>query len=582
MDIFSIISLFGGLAFFLYGMNVLSAGLEKMAGGKMQEILEKMTSNRFKGLLLGVFITAAIQSSSAVTVMLVGLVNSGIMKLGQTIGILMGSNIGTTVTAWILSLSGITSDNIWVQFLKPANFTLIFALIGILLMMGSKSQKKKDIGNILIGFAILIFGMEMMGDAVEPLSDSPKFAQILVAFKNPFLGVLIGAVVTAVIQSSSASVGILQALSLTGSISYGVAIPIIMGQNIGTCITAVISGIGANKNAKRVAVVHLSFNLIGTAVCLIIYFTALAVANLPFLSEAINPFGVAVSHTIFNVFTTFLLLPFANQLEKLAKFVIGDAEEKEKYSFIDERLLNTPSIAIYECNEVTQKMASIAKDIMEKAIVLLDHYDDGMAEYIWKEENTLDLYEDKLGTFLVQLSGKELSDSDSRQISKMLHSIGDFERIGDHAASVAKAAKEMRDKKAKFSEHAMQELETLKNAVSEILQMTMQAYTEDNVELAQKVEPLEQVIDRIIGKIKDRHIVRLKEGRCTIEHGFILSDLLNNLSRVSDHCSNIAVATIEVDRNRFETHQYLQQVKYVGDENFNNTFIEYGLKYELK
>ena len=582
MDIFSVLMLVGGLAFFLYGMNVLSESLEKMAGGKLQGILEKMTSNRFKSLMLGALITAAIQSSSAVTVMLVGLVNSGIMQLGQTIGVLMGSNIGTTATAWILSLGGIDSDNMWVKLIKPENFTLVFAMVGILLLMTAKNQKKKDIGNILVGFAILIYGMKMMGDAVKPLSESEEFRQVLLAFENPFFGVLMGTVVTAIIQSSSASVGILQTLTDTGVIRYGVALPIIMGQNIGTCVTAVISSIGVNKNAKRVAVVHMAFNLIGTAVCLVLYCIFDYVLALPLFDQFIDRVGVALCHTLFNLFTTIILFPFIGQLEKLAKFVIKDTEEKEKYAFIDERLLNTPSVAIYECNVITQEMAGMAKETIERAIALVDVYSEEEAERVKKMENKLDYYEDELGTFLVKLSAKELSEADSRQISKLLHTIGDLERISDHAVSIVLAAKEMQDKAAKFSEHAMQEIATLKSAILEILEITMKSYKDNDTELARKVEPLEQVIDRLIEKIRHRHIARLKDGRCTIEHGIILSDLLSDLSRVSDHCSNIAVATIEVDRNQFETHQYLKKVKYIGDEEFNNSFVEYGLKYELK
>ena len=582
MDIFSVLMLVGGLAFFLYGMNVLSESLEKMAGGKLQGILEKMTSNRFKSLMLGALITAAIQSSSAVTVMLVGLVNSGIMQLGQTIGVLMGSNIGTTATAWILSLGGIDSDNMWVKLIKPENFTLVFAMVGILLLMTAKNQKKKDVGNILVGFAILIYGMKMMGDAVNPLSESEEFRQVLLAFENPFFGVLMGTVVTAIIQSSSASVGILQTLTDTGVIRYGVALPIIMGQNIGTCVTAVISSIGVNKNAKRVAVVHMAFNLIGTAVCLVLYCIFDYVLALPLFDQFIDRVGVALCHTLFNLFTTIILFPFIGQLEKLAKFVIKDTEEKEKYAFIDERLLNTPSVAIYECNVITQEMAGMAKETIERAIALVDVYSEEEAERVKKMENKLDYYEDELGTFLVKLSAKELSEADSRQISKLLHTIGDLERISDHAVSIVLAAKEMQDKAAKFSEHAMQEIATLKSAILEILEITMKSYKDNDTELARKVEPLEQVIDRLIEKIRHRHIARLKDGRCTIEHGIILSDLLSDLSRVSDHCSNIAVATIEVDRNQFETHQYLKKVKYIGDEEFNNSFVEYGLKYELK
>jgi len=574
--------LFGGLSFFLYGMHVLSTGLEKMAGGKLQQILQKITSCRWKCLLLGAGITIAIQSSSAVTVMLVGLVNSGIMELGQTVGVLMGSNIGTTLTAWILSLSGVQSDNVFISLLKPENFSLVASMIGILMILGAKSQKKKDIGTVMVGFAILIFGMRLMGDSVEPLSGMPEFTSILTAFENPFLGVLVGTVFTGIIQSSAASVGILQIISMTDSLTYGVAIPIIMGQNIGTCVTAIISSFGVNKNAKRVAVIHMTFNIFGSVLCLILFFVAKTFFNLPLLSKAVDPFGIALSHTVFNVFTTVVLLPFGKWMERFAKVVIKDTNEKEQYSFIDERLLNTPSMAIYECNQVTLKMADIAKNTLLCAMSLTTMYDAKKEKIIEEQETKLDYYEDELGTYLVKLSGKQLSDSDSRQISKLLHTIGDFERIGDHAVGIMNSAKEINLKKAKFSEHAISELQMLESAIKEIISITIESYEKNDIELARKVEPLEQAIDRMIATIKNRHIIRLQEGRCTIEHGFMLSDLLNNYARVSDHCSNIAVATIEVEQNRFETHQYLQQVKYVGDEQFNEAFVDYCLKYDLK
>ncbi len=582
MNLFSFIMLFGGLSFFLYGMHVLSTGLEKMAGGKLQQILQKITSCRWKCLLLGAGITIAIQSSSAVTVMLVGLVNSGIMELGQTVGVLMGSNIGTTLTAWILSLSGVQSDNVFISLLKPENFSLVASIIGILMILGAKSQKKKDIGTVMVGFAILIFGMRLMGDSVEPLSEMPEFTSILTAFENPFLGVLVGTVFTGIIQSSAASVGILQIISMTDSLTYGVAIPIIMGQNIGTCVTAIISSFGVNKNAKRVAVIHMTFNIFGSVLCLILFFVAKIFFNLPLLSKAVDPFGIALSHTVFNVFTTVVLLPFGKWMERFAKVVIKDTNEKEQYSFIDERLLNTPSMAIYECNQVTLKMADIAKNTLLCAMSLTTMYDAKKEKIIEEQETKLDYYEDELGTYLVKLSGKQLSDSDSRQISKLLHTIGDFERIGDHAVGIMNSAKEINLKKAKFSEHAISELQMLESAIKEIISITIESYEKNDIELARKVEPLEQAIDRMIATIKNRHIIRLQEGRCTIEHGFMLSDLLNNYARVSDHCSNIAVATIEVEQNRFETHQYLQQVKYVGDEQFNEAFVDYCLKYDLK
>ncbi|MBO5973694.1 MAG: Na/Pi cotransporter family protein, partial [Clostridia bacterium] len=546
MDIFSIVTLCGGLAFFLYGMNEMSAGLKKLSGGKLEQILRKMTSTPIKGLILGAGITIAIQSSSAMTVMLVGLVNSGILHLSQTVGVIMGSNIGTTLTAWILSLSGIESDNLLLKFLKPSNFAPIFALIGILLIMVAKRNKNKDIGNIMVGFAILMFGMNLMSGAVEPLADMPEFQSILTAFKNPIIGVLVGAVFTGIIQSSAASVGILQALSLTGGITFGMAIPVIMGQNIGTCVTAVISSIGVNKNAKRVSVIHMSFNLIGTAVCMILFYGIGAFLNMPFMESAVSPFGIAISHSIFNVFTTVILLPFSKHLVKIAEKVIPNKQEQETYALIDERLFNTPSIAVYESNNVTVDMCKLAHKSIEMGLEIINKFNPQTAAKILELEDEIDKYEDKLGTSMVKLSSKELSDADSRQVSKILHTIGEFERLSDHAVNLVGVAEEMHDKNIRFSEAAMGELAVATEAITEILNMTTRAFETNDVALASKVEPLEQVIDDIIAEIKMRHISRLQTGECTIELGFVLSDLLNNFERVSDHCSNIAVAMIEV------------------------------------
>ena len=580
MDIFSFISLFGGLALFLYGMSLMSQGLEKLAGGKLEGILKKMTSNPVKSLFLGIGITAVIQSSSAVTVMLVGLVNSGIMQLSGTVGVIMGSNIGTTVTAWILSLVGIESNNVWIKLLKPESFSPILALIGIILMMSSKTSKKKDIGSIMIGFAILMYGMDFMSDSVSPLADMPEFTSMLTAFTNPLLGILTGLVLTAVIQSSSASVGILQALTLTGGISYGMAIPIVMGQNIGTCVTALISSIGVNKNAKRVAVIHIAFNLLGTAVCLLLYFVLHFLVDLSFIEQAISPVGVAVVHSIFNITTTVLLLPFSKQLVKLAEGTIKTEPEKE-IAFLDERLLKTPSIALQECNHITTDMAYVSKQSMMDAMDLLFSYNEKKAAGVKDLEGEVDIYEDRLGSYLVKLSGYDLSDTDSKQISKLLHTIGDFERISDHAVNVMQAAKEIEEKKAPLSPEGLAEIKVATAAIREIMEIAIKAFDENNLELAYRVEPLEQVVDGIIEGIKLNHINRLQAGKCTIQQGFVLSDILTNYERVSDHCSNIAVAMIELSKSAFDTHEYLDKLKTMDDPEFRKMFTEYKKKYAI-
>lgn len=582
-NIFSIITLFGGLAFFLFGMNVMSGGLEKMAGGKLESSLKKMTSNPFKSILLGAGITIAIQSSSAVTVMLVGLVNSGIMQLGQTIGVIMGSNIGTTLTAWILSLSGVEGNGL-VQLLKPENFSPIFALIGILLIMMAKSDKKKSIGSILVGFAVLMTGMTLMSDSMAPLAESEKFQSVLTMFNNPLFGVLIGTVVTGIIQSSAASVGILQALAIkTGSITYGMAIPIIMGQNIGTCVTALISSIGVNKNARRVAVVHISFNIIGTIVFLSLFYGADAVFNFAFTNLSIDGFGISLVHTIFNLAATAVLLPFTKQLEKIANIVIKDKgdEDKEKFSFIDSRLLSTPSVATVEARSKTIEMSEVAFESVSESIDLIFNYDDKKAKKIADFEDKLDYYEDKIGVYLVKLSQGELSKIDSNTVSMELRAIGDFERIGDHAVNLLKAAKEIKEKKLKFSKHAEEELKILISALYEIFSITKNAYQNNDIELAKKVEPLEQVIDNLTKRIRSRHVNRLSDGECTIEMGFVLSDLLNNFERVSDHCSNIAVSIIETLESGIRPHEYLNSVKYSGNEDYDNSYNEYKEKYSI-
>ena len=584
MDIFSVFSLLGGLALFLYGMHVLSEGLEKVAGGKIEGVLEKLTSNRLKGLLLGMFITAAIQSSSAVTVMLVGLVNSGIMHLTQAISILMGSNIGTTLTAWLLSLTGIESDNIFLRLLKPSSFSPLLAFIGILMIMMAKNQKKRDLGAIFIGFAVLMYGMDFMSAAVEPLAEMEGFSSILTAFTNPILGVIAGAIFTAIIQSSSASVGILQALSMTGQISFSTAIPIIMGQNIGTCITAVISSIGANKNARRVSIVHILFNCAGTLILLPIWCIVNMIVDISFADSAVSPFDIAVIHSIFNLTTTLLLFPFAKLLEKGAHLIIKDNKpgEKVKVSFLDDRLLTVPSIAVAKSTEAAKTMATLAKRSVTDALLLLEKHDEAKASDIVATEGILDTFEDKIGTYLVKISKCQLTEKDSGDVSMLLHVITDFERIGDHAENLVDVSKEMQDKGISFSHEARRELAVLADAISKILDNTVTAFNTNDLALARSVEPLEQAIDALITEIRTRHISRLQKGSCTIELGFVLTDLLTNCERISDHCSNIAVAMIEGAHGTFDTHEYLHAVKTKPDSDFAEQCEEWHKKFEIK
>ena len=582
MDIFCIISLLGGLAMFLYGMTLMLSGLEKLAGGKLETTLKTMTSSPIKGLILGAGITVAIQSSSAVTVMLVGLVNSGIMQLGQTVGVIMGSNIGTTLTAWILSVSGIDSGNVVINLLKPENFAPIIALIGVILMMTANRQRKKDIGHILIGFSILMFGMTMMGDAMDPLAEDPNLASWLTAFNNPLLGVLVGTVITGIIQSSAASVGMLQALSLTGGVSFGMAIPIIMGQNIGTCVTALISSIGVNRNARRVAIVHILFNLIGTIVCLILFMIARSALDLAVLDSPISPVGIAACHSIFNIFTTAILFPFSKKIVALAeKLIKSTPEEQEKFTFIDERLLGTPSVAVSESFERLCRMANKAQKAIKTAMNLFSEYTPEAAQQVIDDENALDHYEDKLGNFLTQVSTKDLSEKDSAKLSMMLYVIGDLERIGDHARNIQGVAQEKFEKDLHFTKDGTKDLVVLSNALFEIVDMAVQAIVADSVMLASRIEPLEEVIDDLVFAIRNAHVNRLKEGRCTIEAGFILSDLLTDIERISDHCSNIATAVFEMHFGGLERHVYLNTVKGPGNEIFTKYFTEYSEKYSL-
>ncbi|MEE1279295.1 MAG: Na/Pi cotransporter family protein [Oscillospiraceae bacterium] len=581
MSILNLFTMCGGLAFFLYGMNVMSNGLERLSGGKLESILRNATSNPFKSLLLGAGITIARQSSSAMTVMLVGLVNSGIMQLSQTVGVIMGSNIGTTLTAWILASAGIESDNIFISLLKPSSFSPVLALIGIGFIMMAKSDKKKNLGSIFVGFAVLMYGMELMQDSVSPLADSPEFSEILTAFKNPIIGVLVGAVFTGIIQSSAASVGILQSLSMNGLITYSMAIPIIMGQNIGTCVTALISSIGVNRNARRVSVVHISFNIIGTVVFMAAFYGADAIFKFAFTDQIITPFMIAVFHSIFNAATTLLLLPFSKMLVRIAEKVVPVKESTEEYAFLDERLLNTPSFAVTECINLTVKMAKTAKKTICDVLDILWEFDQKKSDEINENEDSLDVFEDKLGSFLVKISTKDISTADSNKVSMMLHTIGDFERIGDHALNLVRTAKEIDEKKVEFSKEAQKQMDVAVSALKEILEITFTAFVENDIEKAKNVEPLEQVIDGIAAKIKTDHVSRLQKGDCTIEYGFILSDILNNIERVSDHCSNIAVALIEVSQNSFDTHQYLNAVKIMDNENFKEKFLDYSDKFAL-
>ena len=583
MTIFNVIHLFGGLAMFLYGMNLMSDKLEKLAGGKLEQIFEKLTSNRFKGLLLGILVTAVVQSSSATTVMLVGFVNSGLMRLSQVIPIIMGANIGTTVTTWILSLTGLEGDSLFIQFCKPANFAPIFALVGIILRMASKSGKKKDVGGILIGFGLLMQGMVIMGDSVEPLGESEKFAELMVMFQNPVLGVLVGAGVTAVIQSSAASVGMLQTLSNSGLITFGAALPIILGQNIGTCVTAIISSAGANKSAKRVAAVHLYFNIIGTVIALVCYYTLNAFIHFTINDMEVTSISIAIVHTIFNLGTTILLMPFTHVLEKLAYLTIKDEKRDpaENLVLLDDRFLSTPGVAIEQCRNVTNRMASLAKTTISLSLDLFKSFDEDKAQMILENEDVIDKYEDITGTYLVKLSGRSLTMDDSRTVSCLLHSIGDFERISDHAVNILDTAREIHTKGVDFSDMAKRELNVMFGAIEEILDITVKAFEEKDIALAYKVEPLEEVVDYLRTEMKTRHVERLRTKTCTIEQGFIFTDLLTDLERVSDHCSNIAVNLIQINDDNFENHRYLNAVKSEDNEQFAELFKEYSYKYPL-
>lgn len=582
VDIFSVFTLFGGLAFFLYGILVMSSGLEKIAGGKLEKMLKVMTSNPAKGLVLGAGITALIQSSSAVTVMLVGLVNSGIMKLSQAIGVIMGSNIGTTITAWILSLAGIQSDNVWVRLFKPESFTPLLAITGVIMLLAAKTSKRKNIGSVFIGFSILMFGMQVMTQSMAPLTHSQGFQNCLVAFTNPILGLIVGTVITAIIQSSAASVGILQALSMTGHITYGIALPIIMGQNIGTCITAFLSSIGVNANARKVAVVHVAFNVIGTILFLAVFELIHYIFHLKFITDTINPAGIAVVHSIFNIVTTIILFPFIKQLEKIANFVIKDKGKADREKVIlDERLLLSPDFAISECHQQTMKMSSVVERNVIYATKLLKRFESRKAEVVNVNEKKIDLYEDKLETFLIKASNKDMSEEASAYIGRLLLNIGDFERIGDHAIGILNIAEKMNEKDLKFSDEAVADIKVIVYAVLDVLKLATTAYKNSDEVLALDVEPLEQVVDRLIRKAKKRHVKRLQDGKCTVELDLMVSDLFNDLERISDHCSNIATSILQIKEGALEKHELINRMRSVENVEFSRKYDEYKAKYPL-
>lgn len=580
MDIFDILTLIGGLCLFLFGMNVMGEALERRAGGSLKTILARLTKNKMMGFLTGLGVTSVIQSSSATTVMVVGFVNSGIMTLKQSIGVIMGANIGTTVTAWILSLGGISSDNLFMKLLKPTSFTPVLALIGIVFLMFGKTSKKKDTGTILLGFATLMFGMDTMSGAVAGLADVPAFQNMFLMFKNPILGVLVGAGLTAIIQSSSASVGILQALSATGQVSYGAAVPIIMGQNIGTCVTALLSSFGTNKNAKRAAVIHLSFNVIGTIVWLTVFSIISAIFRPALLDSAASYLGIAIAHSLFNVACTILLLPMSSLLEKLAYKLVPDADKKESVSELDERLLATPSIALDCCNNLVCEMAELSITSLKNSLNMIYKYDANIGDEIHKAEEKLDHYEDILGTYLVKLSSRQISDDDSALISKLLKAIGDFERISDHSLNILESVEELKNKDIVFSSSAKKELKNLCDAVFEILTLSYNAFVRNDLEISQSIEPLEQVIDELKEMMRNSHIKRLKKGQCSIDAGFVWLDLITNLERVSDHCSNIAVCIIDVAENNMNMHESLSSMRKNSDY-YKKKYYEYTNKYSM-
>ena len=585
MDIFSILTLIGGLALFLFGMDLMGDSLKKLAGGKLESTLAKLTSTRIKGFLLGFVVTAIIQSSSATTVMLVGFVNSGIMKLGQTISIIMGANIGTTVTAWLLSTADIQGTAILIRLFKPESFTPILALIGFLMMVVAKNDKKKNTGYILMGFAILMFGMDAMSGAMEGLKDNETFVQLLTVFANPVMGILFGTIFTTIIQSSSASVGVLQALSLTCAIPFSTAIPVILGQNIGTTITPIISAIKGNAESKRVAFSCLYIKIIGVVIVSVAFYAINSVVGFEFMNDNISAMTIAVVHTLFNILSTVILLPFCTLLEKLAIKTIPDKKtdkEQDIFATLDERFLNIPAFAVEKCKELVYDMAKISRDSYKLAVSLMDNYSSETFDEVGRLESLVDKYEDKTSTYLVRIAESQISSKDSRVVNELLHCIGDIERISDHALNIAEAAKEIYDKQIQFSDKARKDIGIMSKAVEEILEISTEILVSEDIESAKRVEPLEQVIDRLKRKIKSGHITRLRQGDCTMELGFVLSDITNNFERISDHCSNIAVCIIEITNDSFEVHEYMNQLKINGEAEFSSMYESYKEKYAIE
>ncbi len=579
MDLFDALEMIGGLCLFLFGMNVMGQALERRAGSRLRTTLSKMTGKPLTGFLTGLVITSIIQSSSATTVMVVGFVNSGLMTLRQAIGVIMGANIGTTVTAWLLSLGGISGDALWVQLLKPTSFTPVLALIGIIMYMFSKDSRKNDTGMVLLGFATLMFGMDTMSGAVSGLGDVPAFREMFIAFTNPLLGVLAGAVLTGIIQSSSASVGILQALAMSGQVSYGAAIPIIMGQNIGTCVTALLSSVGTSRNARRAAIVHLSFNVIGTIVWLSVFCIVRAVAAPAILGESATMYGIAIVHSVFNIACTALLLPQSALLEKLAIRIVPDGKKEKDDVTLDERLLATPPLALEQCSVVTEDMARCAADAMKKAAGCVLDFDSAVTQEVREAEDRTDKYEDMLGTYLLRLGAEPLSDSDSEEVTELLKLIGDFERIGDHAVNIVESAEELHSKKLEFSQAARYELSVMTAAVGEVLDLAVKAFADNDAQAAKSVEPLEQVVDDLKNQLRTRHILRMKKGECSIEAGFVWSDLLTNLERASDHCSNVALCVLDMKKHTLSVHE--TQHERVDIPEFGEQYRRYSEKYAL-
>jgi len=583
MDIFDILTLICGLSLFLFGMNVMSSSLKKSAGNKLKALLGKMTSNKWKGFLLGLAVTAVIQSSGATTVMVVGFVNSGTMTLSQAVGVIMGANVGTAVTSWLTGLAGIDGAAGLIQFLKPSesSWIAILALVGIGMIMLSKASRRRDLGTVFLGFVVLMIGMEIMSGAVSGLKDSAEFQSILTAFENPLLGILVGIALTAIVQSSSASVGILQSLTTTGAVTYGAAIPIILGQNIGACVTTLISSVSANKNGKRAALIHLYFNVIGAAVVLILFYIANAIFKFTFVETSIGTFGVAAVHTLYKILLVGLFSPFTKQLEKLATISVKNGEEEKQGELLDVRLLKTPTVAVQRAKDVSRTMATLSFEGIKKSLGTLFEYDAKIAEKVREDEEKVDVYEDALGTYLVRLSNENMTSKDRNEVTKLLHLIGDFERISDHSVNIIESAEEIKDDKIVFSDSASHEIGVLIAAIDEILDLTLNAFVNNDLELAATVEPLEQTVDHLRDTIKSNHIIRLQKSECTIEHGFVLNDILTNCERVSDHCSNIAGCVIELSRfDALNMHEYLGKIK-SGEQNFEKKYEEYMKKYAL-